>query len=71
MQTKLLVIGAIIAMSAMVFMVPTATSPANAACNGAFANAGNAVACAGKGAFAQAGNAIAIAFKGFAAAFIR
>lgn len=67
MQTKLLVIGAIIAMSAMVFMVPTATSPANAAC----AYAGNAVACAGNGAFAQAGNAIAIAFKNFAKALIR
>lgn len=70
MQTKLLVIGAIIAMSAMVFMVPTATSPANAAC-AAYANAGNAVACAGNGAFAQAGNAIALAFKNFAKALIR
>ena len=66
MQTNLLVIGAIIAISAMMILVLTATNLANAACE----SAGNAVACAGQGAFAKASNAVAIAFKGFVAAFI-
>ena len=69
MRTNLLVIGALIAISAMMIMVPTATNPANATCQST-ASAGNAFACAGNGAFARAGNAIALAFKGFAAAFV-
>jgi hypothetical protein len=67
MKANLLVIGAIIAISVMMVMVPTATGTVNATCAGS----GKTVACAGNGAFAQAGNAIALAFKGFAAAFIK
>ena len=68
MKTNLLVIGVIIAISAIMITVPTATSMANAICAGT----GSTKACAGdKGAVAVAGNAVAIAFQGFVKAFFR
>jgi hypothetical protein len=67
MQTNLLVIGALVAITAMAFILPATTTPVSAVCAGG----GSTVACAGNGAFAKAGNAIALAFQGFAAAFIR
>jgi hypothetical protein len=67
METKLLVIGALVAITAMGFILPATTAPVYAVCAGG----GKAVACAGNGAFARAGDAVALAFKGFAAAFIR
>jgi hypothetical protein len=65
MKTNLLVVGAIIAISAMMVMVPTATSSVNAACSGG----GKVVACAGGGnAFAKALSAFAFVFNGIAGA---
>ena len=68
MKTNLLVIGAIIAISAIMITVPTATSMANAICAGT----GSTKACAGDfGAFAKTSRAIATAFEGLAFAFAR
>ena len=67
MQTNLLVIGALVAITAMALILPATTAPVSAVCAGG----GSTIACAGDGAFAKAGRAIAIAFQGFAAAFIR
>lgn len=65
MKTNLLVIGAIIAISAMMIMVPTATTSVNAVCS----SAGKVVACAGGGnAFAKALSAFAFVFNGIAGA---
>lgn len=67
METKLLVIGALVAITAMAFILPATTTPVSAVCAGE----GSTIACAGDGAFAKAGSAIAIAFEGFAKAFFR
>ena len=63
MKTNLLVIGAIIAISAMMIVVPTATTSVNAVCS----SGGKVVACAGGGnAFAKALSAFAFVFNGIA-----
>lgn len=68
MKTNLLVIGALVAITAMAFILPTAASNANAICAGE----GSVKACAGGGfAFAQALNAFAKAFNGIAIAGVR
>lgn len=61
MKTNLLVIGALVAITAMAFVLPATITPVNAVC----APAGSTVACAGGGgAFAKAGDAFAAAFGG-------
>ena len=61
MKTNLLVIGALVAITAMAFILPATTTHVSAVC----APAGSTVACAGGGkAFANAGDAFAAAFGG-------
>jgi hypothetical protein len=66
MKTNLLVIGAIIAIGAMMVMVPTVTTTnVNAVCS----SGGKVVACAGGGnALAKALSAFAFVFNGIAGA---
>jgi hypothetical protein len=63
MKTNLLVIGTLVAITAMAFVLPATITPVNAVC----ARAGSTVACAGgSGAFAKTDNTIAKAFGGTA-----
>ncbi len=66
MKTNLLVIGAMMAITAMTFVLPATITPVNAVCAGA----GSTVACAGgSGAFAKADHTFAAAFG--STAFVR
>jgi hypothetical protein len=68
MHRNLLVIGAIIILSAMVLMVPATTISVDAVCAGG----GSVKACAGGGsAFAKAFGALAFAYDGIAKAFVK
>jgi len=60
MKTNLLIIGALVAISAMAFVLPATITPVNAVC----VRAGSTSACAGNsGAIADAGDAFAGAFN--------